>query len=226
LDKATTWLKNSLDYTFADEQLLRQALTHRSVQGPNNERLEFLGDAVLQVIISNIVFSKKPEASEGQLSRLRSSFVRDVALAEIALSLGVGEHIILGSGEKKSGGHRRGSILADTLEAIFGAVYLDAGFDAARQVICAAYGDRLENIPDGMDLRDPKSRLQEFLQGRGLALPVYSMENTTGQAHKQSFEFSCTVAELETTTTGHGSTRRDAEQEAALAMLDSVGNTV
>jgi ribonuclease-3 len=224
LDKATTWLKKSLDYTFADEQLLRQALTHRSAQGSNNERLEFLGDAVLQVIISNIVFSKKPAASEGQLSRLRSSFVRDVALAEIALSLGVGEHIILGSGEKKSGGHRRGSILADTLEAIFGAVYLDTGFDAARQVICAAYGDRLENIPDGMDLRDPKSRLQELLQGRGLALPVYTMEKTTGKAHKQSFEFSCTVAELETTTTGHGSTRRDAEQEAALAMLESVGN--
>jgi len=226
LDKATTWLKNSLNYTFADEQLLRQALTHRSAQGPDNERLEFLGDAVLQIIISNIVFSKKPEASEGQLSRLRSSFVRDVALAEIALLLGVGEHIILGSGEKKSGGHRRDSILANTLEAIFGAVYLDAGFDAAQQVICAAYGERLENIPDGMDLRDPKSTLQELLQGRGLALPVYSMENTTGKAHKQSFEFSCTVAELETTTIGHGSTRRDAEQEAARAMLDSVGNTV
>ena len=223
MDKAATWLKNSLAYTFADEHLLRQALTHRSAQGPNNERLEFLGDAVLQVIVSDIVFQQQPDANEGQLSRLRSSFVRDVTLAEVALTLGVGEHLILGSGEKKSGGHRRESILADTLEAIFGAVYLDAGFDAAREVICTAYGERLENMPDGADLRDPKSRLQELLQGRGLALPVYAMDKVTGKAHKQSFEVSCTIPELEITKNGKGSTRRDAEQEAALAMLETVG---
>lgn len=223
MDKATAWLKKSLAYTFADENLLRQALTHRSVNGPNNERLEFLGDAVLQVIVSDVVFEQKPDASEGQLSRLRSSVVRDVALADVALGLGLGEHLILGSGEKKSGGHRRDSILADTLEAIFGAVYLDAGFDAARQVICAAYGDRLQNMPDGADLRDPKSRLQELLQGRGLALPVYAMEKVTGKAHKQSFEVSCAIPELESMTVGQGSTRRDAEQEAALVMLNTVG---
>jgi ribonuclease-3 len=223
LDKATAWLKKSLAYTFSDERLLRQALTHRSANGPNNERLEFLGDAVLQVIVSDVVFEMKPDASEGQLSRLRSSVVRDVALADVALSLGLGEHLILGSGEKKSGGHRRDSILADTLEAIFGAVYLDAGFDAARQVICTAYGERLQNMPDGADLRDPKSRLQELLQGRGLALPVYAMENVTGKAHKQSFEVSCAIPELEVTTVGQGSTRRDAEQEAALLMLNTVG---
>ena len=222
MDKATAWLKKSLAYTFTDEHLLRQALTHRSASGPNNERLEFLGDAVLQVIVSDIVFMQKPEASEGQLSRLRSSVVRDVTLAEVALELGLGEHVILGSGEKKSGGHRRDSILSDTLEAIFGAVYLDAGFDAARQVICTAYGERLQNMPDGADLRDPKSRLQELLQGRGLALPVYAMKNVTGKAHKQSFEVSCTIPELETATTGRGLTRRDAEQEAALAMLNAV----
>ncbi|RLA35412.1 MAG: ribonuclease III [Gammaproteobacteria bacterium] len=215
-------MKKSLAYTFADEHLLRQALTHRSANGPNNERLEFLGDAVLQVIVSDIVFMQKPEASEGQLSRLRSSVVRDVTLAEVALELGLGEHVFLGSGERKSGGHRRESILSDTLEAIFGAVYLDAGFDAARQVICTAYGDRLQNMPDGADLRDPKSRLQELLQGRGLALPVYAVENVTGKAHKQSFEVSCTIPELETASTGRGLTRRDAEQEAALAMLDAV----
>ena len=223
MDNATTWLRNSLAYTFTDEQLLRQALTHRSAHGPNNERLEFLGDAVLQVIVSQIVFSEKPEASEGQLSRLRSSIVRDVTLAEVALSLDVGEHLILGSGEKKSGGHRRESILADTLEALFGAVYLDAGFDAARQVICAAYGDRLQNMPDGADLRDPKSRLQELLQGQGLAVPVYVMKNVSGKAHKQSFEVSCNIPELDRGTSGHGSTRRDAEQEAALAMLEKIG---
>ena len=223
MDKATAWLKKSLAYTFADENLLRQALTHRSVNGPNNERLEFLGDAVLQVIVSDVVFEQKPDASEGQLSRLRSSVVRDVALADVALGLGLGEHLILGSGEKKSGGHRRDSILADTLEAIFGAVYLDAGFDAARQVICTAYGERLQNMPDGADLRDPKSRLQELLQGRGLALPVYAMEKVTGKAHKQSFEVSCAIPELEAKTVGQGSTRRDAEQEAALVMLNTVG---
>lgn len=219
MDKAAIWLKNSLNYAFADEDLLRRALTHRSAKGANNERLEFLGDSVLQVIISEFVFQAKPDASEGQLSRLRSSYVRDVTLAEVAHSLGIGEHLILGSGEKKSGGHRRGSILADTLEAIFGAVYLDAGFSAARQVIFAAFGDRLENIPDGEDLRDPKSRLQELLQGKGYAVPDYEMESVSGKAHKQSFEFSCDIAELGKRTCGKGTTRRDAEQAAALLML-------
>jgi len=223
LDNAAAWLKQSLAYTFEDEQLLKQALTHRSAPGPNNERLEFLGDAVLQLVASELVFEKTPNASEGQLSRLRSTLVKDTTLAEIAADLGVGEFLILGSGEKKSGGHRRSSILADALEAIFGAIYLDAGLEGARQVIHKAYGERLHDLPEAADLRDPKSRLQEHLQGRKMALPDYAVQNISGKAHKQSFEVSCSIAELDAVTVGAGLTRRDAEQEAALAMLDKIG---
>jgi len=133
LDKAAAWLKKSLAYEFEDEHLLRQALTHRSATGSNNERLEFLGDAVLQLVVSELVFEKTHNASEGQLSRLRSTLVKDATLAEVATILGIGEHLILGSGEKKSGGHRRSSILADALEAIFGAAYLDSGLAGARK---------------------------------------------------------------------------------------------
>ncbi len=223
MDKAAAWLKQSLAYAFEDEQLLKQALTHRSAPGPNNERLEFLGDAVLQLVASELVFEKTPNASEGQLSRLRSTLVKDTTLAEIAADLGVGEFLILGSGEKKSGGHRRSSILADALEAIFGAIYLDAGLEGARQVIHKAYGERLHDLPEAADLRDPKSRLQEHLQGRKMALPDYAVQNISGKAHKQSFEVSCSIAELDAVTIGAGLTRRDAEQEAALAMLDRIG---
>ena len=222
MDKAAAWLHKSLAYTFDDEQLLRRALTHRSAPGPNNERLEFLGDAVLQLVISELVFEKTQDASEGQLSRLRSTLVKDTTLAEVAEGLGIGEHLILGSGEKKSGGHRRSSILADTLEAIFGAVYLDAGLDGARKIIHKAYGDRLHDLPEAADLRDPKSRLQELLQSRNLALPDYTIEKTSGKAHKQSFEVACSIAELDAVTIGTGSSRRDAEQEAALAMLEKI----
>ncbi len=223
LDKAAAWLKQSLAYAFEDEQLLKQALTHRSAPGPNNERLEFLGDAVLQLVASELVFEKTPNASEGQLSRLRSTLVKDTTLAEIAADLGVGEFLILGSGEKKSGGDRRSSILADALEAIFGAIYLDAGLEGARQVIHNAYGERLHDLPEAADLRDPKSRLQEHLQGRKMALPDYAVQNISGKAHKQSFEVSCSIAELDAVTIGAGLTRRDAEQEAGLAMLDKIG---
>ena len=223
MDNAAAWLKQSLAYTFEDEQLLKQALTHRSAPGPNNERLEFLGDSVLQLVASELVFEKTPNASEGQLSRLRSTLVKDTTLAEIAADLGVGEFLILGSGEKKSGGHRRSSILADALEAIFGAIYLDAGLEGARQVIHNAFGERLHDLPEAADLRDPKSRLQEHLQGRKMALPDYAVQNISGKAHKQSFEVSCSIAELDAVTVGAGLTRRDAEQEAALAMLDKIG---
>jgi ribonuclease-3 len=223
LDKAAAWLKQSLAYAFEDEQLLKQALTHRSAPGPNNERLEFLGDAVLQLVASELVFEKTPNASEGQLSRLRSTLVKDTTLAEIAADLSVGEFLILGSGEKKSGGHRRSSILADALEAIFGAIYLDAGLEGARQVIHKAYGERLHDLHEAADLRDPKSRLQEHLQGRKMALPDYAVQNISGKAHKQSFEVSCSIAELDAVTVGAGLTRRDSEQEAALAMLEKIG---
>ena len=222
MEKAASWLKQSLHYEFSDERLLRQALTHRSAAGDNNERFEFLGDAVLQLVISDLVYRARPDASEGRLSRLRSFLVKDVTLAEIAVELGLGEHLILGSGEKKSGGHRRSSILADTVEAIIAAVYLDAGFDAAQQLIRRIFDKRLEELPVGGELRDSKSRLQEFLQSRQLPLPDYRTENVTGKAHKQSFEVSCTIAALDLTANGNGTTRRDAEQDAAGAMLAKI----
>ncbi len=217
--KAETWLKKSLDYEFDDVRLLELALTHRSAAGDNNERLEFLGDAVLDFVISEVVFRAYPLAPEGDLSRLRSSLVKDSTLATVAAELGLGEHLILGSGERKTGGHRRESILADALEAIFGAVYLDRGFDVACSIIERAFGDRLQDFPDIEELRDPKTRLQEWLQARQLGLPDYDLVEVTGKAHRQTFTVSCTVSNRQGATTGVGSSRRNAEQEAAARML-------
>ena len=162
---------------------------------------------------------QRPDAPEGVLSRLRSSLVKDATLAELSTDLGFGEHLILGPGEKKSGGHRRASILADALEAIFGAVYLDSGFDEARRIIHNAFAGRLVEIPDSAELRDPKTRLQEFVQSRRISLPDYQVEKTEGKAHKQTFTVRCTIVELDASTTGQGTTRRDAEQESAQHML-------
>ena len=220
MEKATAWLKKALAYEFTNEELLRRALTHRSAPGRNNERLEFLGDSVLQLVVSEHVYREKDDAREGRLSRLRSSLVKDATLSEVATELGIGEHLILGSGEKKTGGHRRASILADAIEAIFGAVYLDAGFDAARKVVERAVGDRLVHLPGAGELRDPKSRLQEFLQARQMALPTYDLVNVSGKAHKQFFQVSCAIEDGNQVTTGSGTTRRDAEQEAAAKMLE------
>lgn len=225
MEKAATWLKKALAYEFESENLLRRALTHASAGADNNERLEFLGDAVLQLIASELVFHERPDASEGRLSRLRSSLVKDSTLGAIAADIGVGDHLILGSGEKKSGGYRRESILANAVEAIFGAVYLDAGFDAARTVIFRAYGDRVHNLPKHGELRDPKTRLQELLQARQLALPEYVVENVTGKVHRQSFEVSCKILDLDLQTGGTGTTRRKAEQDAAVSMLALLENS-
>ena len=219
MDKTATWLKKSLDYEFQNSQLLEQALTHRSAPGINNERLEYLGDAVLDFVISEAVYLQRPDAPEGVLSRLRSSLVKDATLAELSTDLGFGEHLILGPGEKKSGGHRRASILADALEAIFGAVYLDSSFDEARRIIHNAFAGRLVEIPDSAELRDPKTRLQEFVQSRRISLPDYQVEQIEGKAHKQTFTVRCTIVELDASTTGQGTTRRDAEQESAQHML-------
>jgi len=226
LDKTAAWLKKSLDYEFKNVQLLQQALTHRSANGLNNERLEYLGDAVLDFVISEAVYLQRPDATEGVLSRLRSSLVKDATLAELATELDIGDHLILGPGEKKSGGHRRASILADALEAIFGAVYLDAGFGEAQQIIHKAFAGRLTEIPDSAERRDPKTRLQEFVQSRKIALPDYRVERVEGKAHKQTFSVRCTVAELDASTTGQGTTRRDAEQESAAQMLTLIEQAV
>ena len=218
--KAGTWLKNSLDYAFEDERLLDLALTHRSAPGSNNERLEFLGDAVLDVVVSESIFRSHPNAAEGDLSRLRAALVNDQSLADIAGELGIGQYLHLGSGERKTGGHRRGSILADALEAIFGAVYLDAGFEATRRVIEKAFGNRLYELPDAESLRDAKSRLQEWMQARQMGLPDYELVEVAGEAHRQTFEVECRVGDIE--TRGTGTTRRTAEQEAAESMLSQL----
>ncbi len=223
MDKAAAWLKAKLGYQFSDPDLLAQALTHRSAAGHSNERLEFLGDAVLDVVVSEAVFRAEPFADEGDLSRLRASIVRDKSLADVARDLGIGELLVLGSGEKKTGGHRRESILADSIEALFGAVYLDAGFAAARVVVERALGDRLRNLPDASELRDPKTRLQERLQSRRLALPSYELVGVTGKAHQQLFEVLCRVDGGAVPTTGTGTSRRGAEQQAARRMLAQLG---
>lgn len=219
LDKALRWLTKTLDYQFNDPQLFLQALTHRSASGLSNERLEFLGDAVLDFVVSKYVYDALPNADEGDLSRLRASLVKDTTLAQLASELGLGEHLVLGSGERKSGGHRRESILADALEAIFGAVFLDAGYAESSKLIERAFGDRLLDLPDPGELRDPKSRLQEWLQARQMTLPEYNLVHVTGEAHRQQFEIRCTVAGVESTATGNGASRRSAEQQSAERML-------
>lgn len=220
MDKAAAWLKKSLDYEFSEHELLEAALTHRSAAGASNERLEFLGDAVLGFVISNAIYKLRPGSSEGDLSRLRASLVKDVSLAKLADALGLGDHILLGPGEKKTGGNRRASIQADALEALFGAIYLDRGFAAAEKVILHVFRERLSELPDSDDLKDPKTRLQELLQAEGHQLPDYRVAAVTGQQHRQMFEVQCRVRELNLDASGSGTSRRGAEQRAASAMLE------
>lgn len=219
MDKATAWLRQSFDYDFEDADLLRRALTHRSAPGINNERMEFLGDAVLQLVVSEFVFEKRASEDEGTLSRIRSSLVKDTTLAELATTLGVGRFLVLGPGEKKTGGHRRASILADALEALIAAVYLDAGFAAARHAIHHIYAEKFANLPQGEDLRDAKTRLQEILQARKLSLPEYEVVATSGKAHQQVFDVRCRIDALSLESAGRGASRREAEQTAAAAIL-------
>jgi ribonuclease-3 len=220
LNKAESWLEKTLQYRFQDALLLQQALTHRSASNRNNERLEFLGDAVLDFVVSEVVYEAHPEAPEGDLSKLRASLVKDESLAELALELGLGEYLILGSGERKTGGHRRESILADALEAIFGAVFLDSGFEAAKRLINRVYEERYRDLPNIGDLRDPKTRLQEWLQARKMALPAYELVDVSGEDHKRRFAVTCTVVEKSAVTHGESTTRRKAEQKAARKMID------
>lgn len=219
MNKAETWLEKTLQYQFQNAELYQQALTHRSATHRNNERLEFLGDAVLDFVVSEAVYLARPEVTEGDLSKLRASLVKDESLAEIALEIGLGEHLILGSGERKTGGHRRESILADALEAIFGAVFLDSGFDAAKKVIDRVYAQRYQDLPDVADLRDPKTRLQEWLQARKMELPQYDLVAVSGEDHQKKFTVTCAVVEKSVSTDGESTTRRKAEQEAARKMI-------
>jgi ribonuclease-3 len=205
----------SIKHEFRNERLLRQALTHRSYGVEHNERLEFLGDSVVNCAVALELYSKFPQLPEGELSRLRASLVSQSSLAAIARAFHFGQYLRLGEGEVKSGGVRRPSILADALEAVVGAVLLDAGFDAAQRVVRALFHDALAQIDPQATPKDPKTLLQEHLQGRRLRLPRYSVLATHGEAHDQRFEVECVVAELGIRSMGTGTSRRAAEQDAA-----------
>ena len=207
-------------YRFNQEDLLKQALTHRSYSRThNNERLEFLGDSVLSLVISQFLFQQLPEANEGELSRIRASLVKEETLANVARDIDLGDHIHLGGGELKSGGFRRSSILSDALEAVIGAIYLDSNFDQAKEAVLYFYRDYLQTIPDSEVLKDPKTRLQELLQAQQKDLPSYEVIQTVGKDHDQTFTVKCQVASLSLETTGKGTSRKKAEQVAAETAL-------
>lgn len=208
-------LQTALGYTFSRPGLLTQALTHRSFGPGNNERLEFLGDSVLNCAVARALYDAFPELPEGSLSRLRANLVRQETLADIAVQLKLGEVLRLGEGELKSGGFRRPSILADALESLFGAVFLDAGFDAAEQVVRGLIDPRIAQIDPAASGKDAKTQLQEALQSRRQPLPEYRLVGTEGEAHEQHFIVECVIAKSGLTTRGVGKSRRAAEQEAA-----------
>lgn len=218
-DNAPAALARRLGHEFADPERLIEALTHRSAGGRHNERLEFLGDAVLNCVIAVALYDRRPDAPEGDLSRLRASLVRERTLARIAEEIGLGDCLRLGPGEIRSGGFRRASILADAVEALLGAVYRDGGFGAARDVTLRLYNRRLETLPDADTLKDPKTRLQEWLQARGRPLPRYRTAAVTGAEHDRRFTVCCELLDAEAVTEGEGGGRRRAEQAAASAML-------
>lgn len=208
-------LVRRIGHDFSDPKLLERALTHRSFGAANNERLEFLGDGVLNCTMAHALYERFPKLPEGDLSRLRAHLVKESTLSEIAAELALGEHMRLGEGELKSGGWRRPSLLADTLEAIIGAVFLDAGFAAAQQLVARLYAPLLDHLDPKAVGKDPKTLLQEYLQGRKLALPEYVLLATEGEAHCQTFRVECRIPALAIHTQGVGGSRRAAEQQAA-----------
>jgi len=213
-------LERSLDYTFDDQGLLQQALTHRSAGSRNNERLEFLGDAILGGVIAAELYRRYPGAKEGELSRLRANLVRRESLAEIAQTLDLGSCLTLGTGERKSGGHRRDSILSDTVEALLGAIFLDSGFTVCQSCILRLFSARLDSLSDVASLKDAKTRLQEYLQSRHQPLPEYTVKAVSGEAHAQFFRVECIVDGIGLSPgKGQGSSRRQAEQDAAEDLL-------
>jgi len=218
LTKAPGPLAKKLGHDFSDPTLLQRALTHCSAGSANNERLEFLGDAVLGCVIAGELYLRYPQAPEGELSRLRANLVRRESLARVAQTLEIGQYLRLGTGERKSGGHHRDSILSDALEALFGAIYLDDGFAACRTCILGLFSDVLDNLSELAVLKDAKTRLQEHLQALHLDLPEYKVTEVTGEAHAQFFKVECCVGD-NAPTLGQGTVRRHAEQDAAEKML-------
>ena len=216
-------LERRLGYPFTNPELARQAFTHRSFGTPHNERLEYLGDALLNCAVATLLYERFPKLPEGDLSRLRASLVNQSSLSEVAGRLGLGDLLRLGEGELKSGGFRRPSILADAFEALLGAVYLDSGFDAVRAAVERLMAEKLEGRDRLPVDKDPKTALQEHLQGRKLALPRYSVQRTEGEAHDQTFTVECRVDDLGIVAAGKGASRRAAEQAAAEGVLAELG---
>jgi len=214
-------LPATLDYRFHDTALRARALSHRSIGSDNNERLEFLGDGLVNLLVAELLFEHYPRADEGELTRRRSHLVSEPALAAIARELELGEQLLLGSGELKSGGFRRDSILADAFEALIAAVYLDGGWENCRNLVRGLFAERVINAAAATG-KDAKTRLQELLQGRGEPLPTYTLVAATGADHAKTFEVECDVPGLKVRALGNGASRRAAEQAAASAVLDRI----
>ncbi|WP_093318969.1 ribonuclease III [Thorsellia anophelis] len=216
-------LERKLSYKFKDPVLLTMALTHRSANGQHNERLEFLGDSILSFIIADTLYARFPKCNEGDLTRMRASLVKENTLSEIAREFDLGNVLVLGPGELKSGGFQRDSILADAIEAIIGAIYIDNGIETVKSVVLAWYENRLANISPGDKQKDPKTRLQEFLQANHRPLPLYTVIQVKGDAHNQEFTIECDIDGLVEKIIGKGTSRRKAEQSAAALALTALG---
>lgn len=219
---ALAQLHVNIGHTFKDQGILQLALTHRSFSASNNERLEFLGDGVLNFIVAHQLYHRFPKLPEGDLSRLRAQLVKESSLSEIAMELHVGEALRLGEGELKSAGRRRPSILADAVEALVGAVYLDGGFVAAEAVVLKLYLNKFNTIDPKVIDKDAKSQLQEYLQSKKIDLPDYNVAHIEGEAHAQSFKVECHIKKLNLLTVGEGTSRRSAEQQAAQLAMEKI----
>jgi ribonuclease-3 len=224
MNSPTYQLEKKIGYQFSHGAVLELALTHRSANGHHNERLEFLGDSILSFVIADELYHRFPKSNEGDMSRMRATLVRGNTLAELAREFELGDYLKLGPGELKSGGFRRDSILADAVEAIIGAIYLDSDIESIRRIILDWYQTRLDAIQPGVSQKDPKTRLQEYLQGRRKPLPVYTVTKIKGEAHNQEFTVSCEVAGIGMPVIGKGSRRRKAEQAAAELALEQLNN--
>lgn len=224
MNDKVSYIAERVGHRFVDPNLLDTALTHRSAARQNNERLEFLGDAVLNFVIAEILYTRLPKSLEGELTRLRASLVNRQALAELARELQMGCHLKLGGGELKTGGRTRDSILADAFEAVVGAIYLDGGLASCRECVEKLFAQRLRSVWGGQSEKDPKTRLQELLQARKLPLPIYTVSDVSGGAHSPLFTVACHVDALTETPMGRGTSRRKAEQEAARKTLELIGH--
>jgi len=224
LDNPLKRLQKAIHYSFNNEELLKQALTHRSADSEHNERLEFLGDAILGAIIAHELFQRLPKADEGQLSRLRAYLVKEKALFEMAQKLELGDYLYLGGGELKSGGFRRASILSDAYEAMIAAVYLDSDFETVRQFVLKLYSDKLSGLSLDMAKKDPKTRLQEWLQARNIDTPEYKIVRSSGKEHAKIYWVACHINHYDINIEGQGTSRRKAEQAAAGLVLEKLQN--